>query len=230
MSSSCSALGHNRGAAQPSVAVAPRRGQLGDQREAGRGGELAGLLRRLGHGGLRAGYAELAAQLVEGVLARDPAREIPRRVGEQEPLPQPVALLGEEDRARVVGRYQHGRPADPLGQPQQAGADPLRLVRVRLPEKAAPQVTGAGRGRPRPFVHPVHGHAHATQAPDHAKTAVMHDVRIELQHHRRRGFKHFWIPLELLRAMPARRVRKKQCQMRSPSTSVIRVRKPTHSG
>jgi len=112
-------------------------------------------------GGLRAGQAELAAQLVEGVFARDPARQIPRRVREQEPLAQPAALLGEEDRARVVGGHQHGLLADPLGQAQQAGADPLRLFRVRLPEKTAPQVARAGRGRPRPFVHPIDRHAHA---------------------------------------------------------------------
>jgi hypothetical protein len=179
-------VGQDRGAANPPV-PGPRRGQLGDQREARVGREGTGRIERLRHRRLRAGHADLAAQLMQRVLACHLPGEIPRRVREQELLPQHVAVLGQEDRARVVGRHQHGWLSDPLGQPQQSGLHPLHVVRVGLPEAAAPKVTRTGRGRPGPLVHPVDGHAPAPQAADDAQAAVVHDVRIELQHHRGRS-------------------------------------------
>ena len=206
------AVGQDRGAAEPAAAAGPRRGQLGDQGEARLGGKLAGFLRRLGYRGLDRRHADLAAQLVQRVLACDPPGEITGRVGEQEPRPQLLAVLGQEDRARVVGRHQHGALPDPVGQLLQARLHPLHVVRARLPEAAAAQVTGTRRRRPRPLVHAVDRHALAAETTDDAEAAVVHDVRIELQHHRRRSRVHaVWqsnFPLcDVGHRRPARHVR-----------------------
>ena len=148
--------------------------------------ELAGLEQRLRHGRLRTGHAEAAAELIERVLPRHLAREFRRRAWEEEPRPQVLSVLGQEDGAGVVGRDQNRRPADPFGQAQQAGSDALGVLDSRLPEVPAMKVTGVRGRRPRSLVHPVDGDAQPAEAADDPETAVVHHVGVELQHHRRR--------------------------------------------
>ena len=112
-------IGDHRGAAKP-AARGPRRGQLADHRVADRRCEFPRRAGRGGDGGSRAGHAQLQASLVQRILTGEPARQVAGRIREHEPLPQVTAVLGEEDRARVVGRDEDRGPADARGKTQQS--------------------------------------------------------------------------------------------------------------
>ena len=58
----------------------------------------------------------------------------------------------------------------------------LYISRAWLPEKAPGQVSGTGGRSPGSLVYSVNRHTGSAQAADDTQTAVMHDVRVELQH------------------------------------------------
>src|SRR5277367_4056677 len=94
------------------MAAGPRRGELRDQRITGGLGEGAGLGERTGRDRLRAGHAELAAEVMQRVLTGQAPRQVGRRIREQERTPQVTAVFGEKDRTGVVGREQNAWLSD----------------------------------------------------------------------------------------------------------------------
>ena len=162
----------------------PGRGQLRDDREAGLGREARRLARRPGHHGPRAGYPQVTAQREQGVLAGHLPGQIRGRLREQVPAAQRVPLLGQEDRARIVGRDEHRPAAEAAGQVEQPGLDPFGRFRPGLPEHPPGQVAGVRRGSPPSLMHPVHRHAEPPEAAGHPEGAVVQRVGVQLEHHR----------------------------------------------
>ena len=88
--------------------------------------------------------------------------------------------------ASSVGISTAGRPMIPARRARPARTRSASR-RIGPPEEAAVQVPGARRRGELILVHRVHGDASPSQGPDYAQPAVMHDIRIEFQHHRWRA-------------------------------------------
>ena len=139
--------------------------------------------------GLRAGHAQLAAQLVQRVLARQPPGQV-RRAG---PGTGTSPAGSSPCSARKIAPASSvGDAAPPAGRSARPAAAARRGSGRRRPglgcqKQPARAGSGSWRRAPTALVHPVHRHAEPAQAADHAEPAVVHDVRVELEHHRRGG-------------------------------------------
>jgi hypothetical protein len=112
-----------------------------------------------------------------------PSRQVRRWAREQELRPALITVLGEEDGACVVGRYEYCGLADAVGQLVQPRDQPVAVSGIRLPDIAAAHLPRLCRRCPARLVHAVNRHAETSEAANNAQAAVVHDVRVELQHH-----------------------------------------------
>lgn len=174
--------GDPRGAVHRRAAAAHERlAVLRHHRETGLLGEGDDVLVGLREGRRGRGDAVLHAQLVQPLLAG----QLPGQAGghprEEERAGERVLVLGDQDGGLLVGGHQHGGPADPAADPQQALHQMAGVLGAPGPPDEGPcEIAGAGRGGVGVLGDRVHRHAEPAQAADRSHPAVVQRIVAEL--------------------------------------------------